>query len=63
MTDFVRGVVLFLLFWAVWIVAWKALFIVVDIALGRAPFVITAGAIVALLLTGKILERRKPNRK
>lgn len=63
MNDLVRGVVFFLLFGAVWIVAWKALFIVVDIALGKAPFVIAVGAIVTLLLTGKLLQHRNANRK
>ena len=55
----VKAALLFLLLWGVWYVCWTVIFIGWDIAHGSAPFPVTMGAIVALLLTGKILEKRK----
>jgi hypothetical protein len=55
----IRAILLFLLFWVAWIIVWQVFFIVLDIGLGRAPLGVTVGAIVALLVTIKVLEWRK----
>lgn len=55
----VKAAAIFLLIWAAWYVCWTVTFAGLDIASGHAPLSITLGAIVAMLLTGKILERRK----
>jgi len=57
-----KAVSIFLVVWAVWCVFWIVIFAGLEIATGHAPFLITLGAIVALLVTGKILERRKRKR-
>jgi hypothetical protein len=57
-----KAAFVFLLIWAAWYICWTVIFVGLDIATGHAPLSITLGAIVALLLTRKILERRKGKR-
>jgi len=57
-----KAVLLFLIIWAAWYVGWTVIFTALDIGLGHASLPVTIGAVVALLLTGKILERAKRKR-
>lgn len=56
----IKAALVFLVIWAVWCVSWVVLFAAWDIGHGRAPLPITIGAIVALLIAGKIMQRKKP---
>ncbi len=58
-----KAALVFLLIWGAWYVCWSVIFAGWDIGSGHAPLPITIGAIVALLLTGKILEHMKRKRR
>jgi len=51
-----------LLIWAAWYLCWTVIFAGVDVATGHALLSVTVGAIVALLVTGRLLEREKRKR-
>jgi hypothetical protein len=55
----IKAVFLFLLLWGLWYVCWTLIFAGWDVAHGFAPLPIVIGVIVALLLTGKIMESRR----
>jgi len=55
----VKAIVLFLLIWGVWYLCWTLIFAGGDIAFGKAPFPVMLGALVALLVVGIYLERRR----
>lgn len=55
----IKAVLVFLVVWAAWCLCWTVVFAAWNIGSGHAPLAVTVGAIVALLLTGKILERMK----
>jgi glucose uptake protein GlcU len=57
-----KAVLVFLLIWAAWYVLWTVIFATLDIAGGHEPLPILIGFIIAVLLTGKILEHRKRKR-
>jgi hypothetical protein len=55
----IKALVVFLIVWAAWYVCWTVIFGALHIGRGPASLPVTIGAVVALLLTGKILERRR----
>jgi len=61
--SMLKPIILFFLVWAAWALAWSVFFVVGDIAFGKAPFGITAGAVVALFVAAKVLGRRDRQRK
>ena len=55
----IKAVAAFLLIWGIWYVCWTVVFAAWDVGSGHAPLAVTVGAIVALLVAGRILERTK----
>lgn len=60
----IKFALVFLLIWGVWYVGWTVLFAGWDMLNVTPPVPVVIGAVVALVLTGRILEhRRRKNQK
>ena len=58
----VRAAVVFLIVWGIWWLLWSVISAANDVVTGQAPVSIVIGIIVALLVTGWVMERRKRRR-
>jgi hypothetical protein len=59
----IKFALVFLLIWCIWYVGWRVIFAGWDFINIMPSLPVVVGAVVALLVTGRILEHRRKNQK